>query len=309
MSTIHTSPLLFLRPGGHSSIAGKPLGCNLSLQEIELLSFFSNPASPGQATEAGFDPDLIDRSLEQGFLVPCDESGFGAGSTWEAYNLQRAAFLMFSCFQDASAPNSSFKATLTAAKNGIGQWFSVLLNRRTERFFTADAVPLATLTEIASAVNEAIGDNNWLSFRILVQSVDGLSPGVYAFDANSGKFVTCVEKYNRKDLLEDLHGQWWLNGGGVCWFFHVSLSALSDNSRTKPKNYFELILLLGAAGQALVNAVYRAGLGCWMTPALSESLAAKILGLDAHKEEALYFFKIGIPERAAIATDERRSPI
>jgi hypothetical protein len=49
-----------------------------------------------------------------------------------------------------------------------------------------------------------------------------------------------------------------------------------------------------------------------MTPALSETQSAKILGLNVdtnNSEEALYFFKVGVPERSQKVREEKRSPI
>lgn len=310
MTVLHTSPLLFLRAGGKSSIAGRELSGSLSLREIEMLSFFAEPASLAKAIEFGFDSKLIECALEKGLLVGCDETGFGEGSTWEVYNLQRAAYLMFSNFETPAVANDlTFKSPLRPGRNNFAESFSSLLSRRTERFFTDEAVSLSTLSEIAYDVSEAIKGNDWLSFRILTQGVDGLTPGVYAVDPQTGKFVNTIETYRRKDLLECLHGQWWLNGGGVCWVFTVSLSELAKQSSANPRSYFEMIVLLGAAGQALINSVYKHGLGAWMTPALSESTASKILGLKENEEEALYFFKVGVPARAEVKAEERRSPI
>ncbi len=309
MNKLHTSPLLFLRPGGQSTIEGRPLQTSLSLKEIELLSFFAEPSSPERAIENGFEKEYIERALDQGLLVAYEENGFCRGGTWEAYNLQRAAFYMF---ESLSAPlngeQAKFRTHLCASKNNIAASFSSLLKRRTERFFTDEAIPLSKLEKIAAELSEAIADNKWLSFRVLVQSVDGAEPGIYKFENETGKFKSCVEHFTRKDLLECLHGQWWLNGGGVCWFFVVNIAELAKQQESSPANYTEMIMLLGEAGQALVNAVYANGLGTWMTPAVSESLSAKILRLN-NDEEALYFFKVGIPQRAASVTEERRSPI
>jgi hypothetical protein len=50
------------------------------------------------------------------------------------------------------------------------------------------------------------------------------------------------------------------------------------------------------------------GLGSWMTPAVSETIAAKILALNG-SEEALYFFKIGIPDEGTKDSSDKRSPL
>lgn len=360
MTLLHTSPLLFLRSGGNSSIAGRSLNRRLSLREVEMLQFFSEPHTEESALEAHFDGKLIAGAREGGLIVECDDAGIGSGSTWEHYNLQRAAYCMFSTFDengdlasghadDVQRGNlvghvglrhshhrhghemeglwlkgDSINKTLSQHDgrsmhfaNQIhpqthaslsGKALAALLNRRTERFFSDEKVSLATLSKVAEQVDAAIGDNRWLSFRVLVQGVEGLERGVYTYDGEHG-FERSVDTYVRKDLLDCVHGQWWLNGGGVCWFFSISLSELAKQRESNPHDYFELIVALGAVGQALVNAAYENGLGCWMTPAVSESLAAKILGLNSSEEEALYFFKVGIPERAPEVREEKRSPI
>lgn len=309
MSYLMSSPLLFLRPAGKSSCAGQRLEFVPSLKEVEMLSFFAEPASFEDGLEAGFERDLIESLRKKGLLLDCDEAGNCQASSWEIYNLQRAAFLMFSCFSEDSGA-ASFKLPLARkAESDFADNFSRLLNRRTERFFTDEAMSLALLKRLSADLTEAIAADSWLSFRVIVQNVEGLEAGVYAYDKSRAQFNSVVDEFSRKDLMECLHGQWWLNGGGVCWVFVVSLEELAKSRQEYPRNYFEMILLLGAAGQALVNSVTKAGLGTWMTPALSESLSAKILGLDPNKEEALYFFKVGIPERVAEKREEKRTPI
>lgn len=320
MTLLQTSPLLFLRADGRSSVAGRRLNGRLSLSEIEMLSYFAEPTSVESAYGANISKEQIERALSLGLLVEYDDTESGAGSTWEMYNLQRAAFNMFSSFEESNGPDMpdelAFKEYLKASNSlapaTFTANFSNFLKRRTERFFRDEPLSLQTLTAVASEVNAAIADNDWLSFRVLVQAVDGLAPGIYRQDG--GDFVECKDGYTRKDLLECLHGQWWLNGGGVCVFFVVSMAKMARHEGNSPRNYFEMLVLLGAAGQALVNAASGHGLGCWMTPALSETLSTKILGLAADDEEALYFFKVGIPERAdERAADgregEKRSPI
>lgn len=53
---------------------------------------------------------------------------------------------------------------------------------------------------------------------------------------------------------------------------------------------------LGARlGAAAIHLGTREGLAGWMTPAVTESRAARLLCLDASNEEALYFLKMGLP--------------
>lgn len=313
MTRLQTSPLLFLRPALQSELEGRRLDCSLSLSEIEILSFFAEARSVEEAIDAGFKREAIEGARQKKLLVDTDENGLASGSNWEIYNLQRAAFLMFNCMNSpAEAAKASFLPVFGADRNELdASSFASFFHRRTERFFLDEPLDPAMVESIASDLNAAINEtdkNNWLSFRFLIQDVVGVARGVYSFDSLEGKLVQCIDHYTRKDLLECLHGQWWLNGGGFCCFFVVSLKELMKQAGS-PQNYFEMIVLLGEAGQALVNSVTKHELGTWMTPALSESQAAEILQLNSDEEESLYFFKVGRPERAAAAAEERRSPI
>lgn len=307
MSLLQTFPLLYLRPAGKSTSAGQPMRSRLSLSEIEMLERFSRPTSIEDAVIDGYPRPMIEAAYREGLLVDCDKGGVSEGTTWESDNLQRAACYMFTDF--ASKSDCGFHTYFKQNVAEIGHHLSTLLNRRTERFFTDEKIKLETLKEIARDVDFAIGQSRWLDFRVLVQGVEGLERAVYRYNRELESFEVCCSQYKRQDLLECCHGQWWLNGGGVSWFFVISMDALKKHEESTPRNYFEMILLLGAAGQALVNTVYEHGLGSWMTPALSESLAAKLLNLDESEEESLYFFKIGIPDRGNQSSEERRSPI
>ena len=86
----------------------------------------------------------------------------------------------------------------------------------------------------------------------------------------------------------------------------MSLKELSKTKAGQDSIYVDALLDIGAAGQVLLRAAYTNGLGASITPAVSESRTAALLGLDEETEEAVYFFKVGIPEHNST---ERRSPI
>lgn len=308
MPKFKTSPLLFLRPGNQVSLEGRPLDRRFSLADLELLTYFAEASSCEEAISNGHESNKIDEFLKAGLLVQeAQETEFCRGETWEVYNLQRAAFLMFNTvFKKDSEPQS--RTYENTSNEIVVESFGKLLNRRTERFFTDENVDKKQFEELIMEFNYSIKKHHWLSYRVLVQGVDGYDKAIYKPDAQ-GKLIKAVDSYTKKDLMEAVHGQWWLNGAGFCFFLVVDLNALKNrNSADNPKSYFEMIIQLGAAGQALLNTVYKHELGSWMTPAVSETMAAKILGLDQTREESLYFFKVGIPQRAE-EKDERRSPI
>lgn len=308
MSRLQTSPLLFLRPGNRVTIEGRPVNFKLQMQDIELLSFFNEPASDEEALTAGYEIERIEQLVKAGLLVSeAPAKSFCRGGTWEVYNLQRAAYLMFNTVFDNEA-DSTFRSYQGTSEDIMNPNFGKMLNRRTERFFTDENISQDKFEELIKELNSALASQPWLSYRVLVQGIDGYDKSIYMPDA-IGKLTKTVNSYTKKDLMEAVHGQWWLNGAGFCFFLVVNFDELKKkNANSNPKSYFEMILQLGAAGQALLNTVYKHELGSWMTPAVSESMAAKILGLDPDKHESLYFFKVGIPQRAE-DKNERRSPI
>jgi SagB-type dehydrogenase family enzyme len=308
MGLLQTSSLLFMRSTDGTLVDGRHCQQSLSLDDIELLSFFAEPSSLEQGKEAGFDEDRIENAKSLGYLVDCNKDEIPHAGIWETYNLQRAACLMYETIGGGTRRNSFYPPVQNTL--GLTDNFSALLNRRTERFFSNKAVSSETFSQVLEEMRQALEPYPWLSLRIVAQGVEGLDASVYSQDRETGKLTKTVETYTRKELLECAHGQWWLNGGGFCCFFVVSLEELARQNKAGifPSNYFEMLLLLGEAGQALLNVATASGLGSWMTPAVSETIAAKILALNG-SEEALYFFKIGIPDEGTKDSSDKRSPL
>jgi hypothetical protein len=80
MNLLQTSPLLILRAAGQSTVAGRPLHMRLSLDEIEMLTLFSEPTSMDEGIESGFNRGMIEGAIRQGLLVECDGDGARHGS-------------------------------------------------------------------------------------------------------------------------------------------------------------------------------------------------------------------------------------
>jgi hypothetical protein len=282
------------------------------LRDVAILEFFMEAGTLADGLEAGFREQEIERALDLGVIEDSETTSSTSSNIWETYNWQRAAFVAF-------APQNSNPTGRSAVNNGAEhRWQSnclstessvlldAMLQRRTQRFFSEQPVARAVLQNVIAELATYMQGKQWLSAFVVVQAVDELPSGVYKLDSETATLITQRHKFARKDLLDCLHGQWWLNGGGLCWFFTVSFAELKTASYGYPSSYVDLLRQLGAAGQVLIESVYKHGLGAWMTPALSETLAAKLLGLDERVEEALYFFKIGLPEQPC---QERRSPI
>ena len=80
MNLLQTSPLLLFRPEGEWTVAGRPFCGRLSLDEIEMLSMFSEPTSIDEGVESGFNRAMIENAVIQGLLVPCEENATSDGS-------------------------------------------------------------------------------------------------------------------------------------------------------------------------------------------------------------------------------------
>lgn len=292
-----TSSLLFFSPGTHPSLNGQSLGRHLTLEEIELLSFYMTAKTLSAGVAAGFREETIRSTLDAELLV---EEENAVGTLWEKHNWQRAAFLMFAPARHrehtTARPPTAYRMTqdeLCAA-----------IERRTTRFFSNQPVTAETFLRLGVAAQFHLRGKPWFSIYAVVQQVEALPKGLYRLDPGTGAFHCQRQGDAHSELLEVVHGQWWLSGSGFCLFLVLNLDAARTS--TSPDGYMDTFLALGQAGQALVRSACLLQLGAWMTPAISESKCAALLGLDVQRQEALYFIKVGVPEQPHGA---RRSPI
>ena len=306
---VKTKSHLYLRPGALTRIHDQLLHISLDLKQIELLISCKEPILIETLIEAGFEERMIESLLAMELLELLDSNSIDMDTIWQTYNMHRAAFLMFSAPEKSSDPaNKRIGRALRRNQTFINS-LPNRLYRRTERFFSLKAVPIDVLSSIIEDLEETMIQFPWITIRILVQGVNGLEPGVYSYDLENHKFIQQREGYSRKKLQQCVHGQWWVGGSGFCVFFLVSFPSLSDASLDPPLSYKELLIQLGHTGQALVDSVTRNHLGCWMTPAVSESLAAEFVGICSESHEVMYFFKVGISKQNSNKERERRSPI
>lgn len=292
-----TSSLLFFSPGTHPSLNGRSLGRNLTLEEFGLLSFYMTAHTLSAGVAAGFREETIRSALDAGLLV---EEENAIGTLWEKYNWQRAAFLMFAPARHREHPTSQPPTAYRMTQDDL----FAAIERRTTRFFSNQPVPAQTFLRFGVAAQFHLHGKPWFSIYAVVQQVEAVPKGIYRLDADTGAFHCQSRIDAHSELLEVVHGQWWLSGSGFCLFLVLNLDAARTSA--SPDGYVDTFLALGQAGQALVRSACQLQLGAWMTPAISESKCAALLGLDTQRQEALYFMKIGVPEEPHGA---RRSPI
>jgi hypothetical protein len=306
---IKTKSNIYLRPRGLTRIGDHPLHQSLNLKQTELLISCKEPILFETLIEAGFEERMIESLLAMELLELLDSTSTGINTIWQTYNMHRAAFLMFSAPEkSADVANKKIGRTQKRTQTFIDS-LQDRLHRRTERFFSRREVQIDVLYAIIEDLGETMIQFPWITIRILVQGINGLKPGIYSYDLENHEFIQQREGYSRKALQQCVHGQWWVGGSGFCVFFLVSFPSLGDTSFDSPLSYKELLIQLGHTGQALVDSATRNQLGCWMTPAVSESLAAEFLGICSENHEVMYFFKVGLSEQKAIEERERRSPI
>ncbi|PWU17931.1 MAG: hypothetical protein C5B49_08040 [Bdellovibrio sp.] len=176
--------------------------------------------------------------------------------------------------------------------SGVKGLVSLLL-RRSARGFTQRALGAGLLSDLLSQLQKS-ADFPWLSVRICVQRAEDVSPGIYLWQEGYFRGV----RQGVFDVGPIVQKQWWVNGGGISLFLCVDWKAASlDLSGSQ--GYHSVWLILGQICQHLVQWSCEHDLGTRMTPAISESLAREILGIEEKTQDAAYFLRIGyaIPEQ------------
>ncbi|PLK48572.1 SagB/ThcOx family dehydrogenase [Uliginosibacterium sp. TH139] len=187
--------------------------------------------------------------------------------------------------------------------------FDSLLRRRSHRTFLRKPVSLEVLSNVLHESTQSYRDGEkskesgdtlfylnsfytWLNIYVLIQGVDGFSPGVYQYDPISHTLgVIKLGDFN-SEIKECIANQGWIEGGGFCIFIGVQWERYSWVYRHS-RAYINLLVQIGEFGQELLMHSYKYGLGGWMTPAVNEVKAAWLLGIG-EEEDAMYFMKFGL---------------
>ena len=191
--------------------------------------------------------------------------------------------------------------------------FDAIVARRSVRTFADDPTPLDVFTSILFESTRSVRESErlrltgdpvalldpflaWLQVYVVVQSVNGVPRGVYQYDplANNLRFAGPNETDD--EIAACVHGQPWIGGGGFCVFAAAQWERCMWFDR-HAHAYLDLLIQIGEFSQELLFPVSRAGLGAWMTPAILETTAARLLRLENLTEDAVFFMKIGPPRR------------
>ncbi|MEV0640712.1 hypothetical protein AB0I77_38470 [Streptomyces sp. NPDC050619] len=135
---------------------------------------------------------------------------------------------------------------------------------------------------------------SWLHLYVVVQGVEGVPNGVYQYDFFDNALLFTGREPSVTEIAGTIQGQNWIGGGGVSLFITVQWNRyqwLYRHSRA----YLNLLIQLGEFAQELLQVGYQLGLVGWLTPAISESRAGALLGLDSvgTEADAMYYVKLG----------------
>jgi len=183
-----------------------------------------------------------------------------------------------------------------------------LATRRSVRAFARRAVPVATIAEILWAATvkvreaeraQASGDpyellNSyyaWLDLHIVNQGIDGLPPGVHRYDPLEHVLWRTRDDAADDEVVAIAAHQPWAAGSGAAIFLAVQWDRWRWLYRSS-RGYMTLLVQAGEFSQELLGAIYRRRLGAWVTPAIHETSAAKLLSLPAGID-ALMLVKLG----------------
>lgn len=188
-----------------------------------------------------------------------------------------------------------------------------MLARRSVRNFAATPVTAATLGAVLhhATANVRLAERSkesgdpyyllnsfytWLHVYVAVQGVEGVPRGVYQYDTARNTLLATGREPSDEELAGAIQGQNWIGGGGASIFVVVQWDRyqwLYRHSRA----YLNLLIQIGEFGQELLQAGYQLGLAGWLTPAVAESRAATLLGLDevGSDADAMYYLKLGYP--------------
>lgn len=132
----------------------------------------------------------------------------------------------------------------------------------------------------------------WVKLYIVVQGVKGIERGIYQYDPIRHELRLIRKGVEDEEVYECIQHQYWIKNAGFCIFISSHWERYMWVYRHS-RAYINLMIQSGELGQEIYVAANKRMLGGWGTPAISESVAANLLGLDPFKEDAIYFLKIG----------------
>ena len=200
-----------------------------------------------------------------------------------------------------------------------GEFARVLLQRRTWRKFSVEAVPLATLGNllgltwgiqhwislpkigsVAAKTSPSGGAMHPIEAYVLARNVAGLAAGFYHYNAADHQLELLRRGATSRDIARLLANQEWYGSAA----FVVFLTAVFARTRWKydyARAYRAVLIEAGHLCQTFCLTATSLGLAPFCTMAFADSKIEKTLGIDGISESALYVTGAGMrPEDGAI---------
>jgi SagB-type dehydrogenase family enzyme len=224
---------------------------------------------------------------------------------------QIAGFLTDVAYPERFAVDPVAEFPLPTPAGPITYSLDSMLARRSVRKFAETAVPAQTLGALLyhATANVRLAEDSkapgdpyyllnsfytWLHVYVVVQHVADVPRGVYQYDFARNCLLATGAEPDDEALAATIQGQNWIGGGGISLFVTVQWDRyqwLYRHSRA----YINLLIQIGEFAQEVLQAAYQLGLAGWLTPAVAESRAAALLGLDkvGSDADAMYYMKLG----------------
>lgn len=134
----------------------------------------------------------------------------------------------------------------------------------------------------------------WLDVFVAVQEVETIANGLYQYDPIGHSLRSLGTKASDREIAATIANQNWIRGGGFCLFVAVDWLRYMWVYR-HARAYLNLLIQIGEFGQEVIQYASSLGLGGWMTPAVDETAAGRMFGIDQNRFDIMYFMKIGAP--------------
>jgi SagB-type dehydrogenase family enzyme len=242
---------------------------------------------------------------EEGIMSYGDD--FQAKSKYDRNSLQGKAL----DWAHKPAPYKTYPATFeqvaleSPRTEGGGDYFELLLKRRSIRNYGPDAMDLKTLSQLLWASQGISLYKEEHQFRtapsagalypietyVLVNHVHRLQQGIYHYDVPGHKLTRIREGDFGKDLTRAALGQRMVMKAPVVFVW----SALVQRSKWKyeQRAYRYIYLDAGHIAQNLALAAVSLGLGSCQIGAFFDTEANEVIGLDGVEETVIYMTSVG----------------
>jgi len=134
---------------------------------------------------------------------------------------------------------------------------------------------------------------------VAIRRVDGVSPGIYHYEAATHRLVRLRRGLTARALAACLPHQAWM-GGAPALVFMTAVFARAQWRYQTPRAYRTVLAEVGHHAQTFCLLATERGLAPFCTMALADSVTERLLGVDGLHEAALY--AVGVAPRPAGAT-------